>query len=115
MPDNTSGDSLPVRLLPVVMPEVLPRFSYPWPQRAACQGENPDIFFPAPGDPGTQARRVCARCPVRVDCLERATANDEWGIWGGLDRDQRRTLRNGADEQVPQMTVQADESEAAHA
>ena len=44
-----------------------------------------------------RARKVCANCPVQMDCLEYAIAADEWGIWGGLDRDQRRTLRDGAD------------------
>jgi WhiB family transcriptional regulator, redox-sensing transcriptional regulator len=108
---------MPVRLLPVVMPEVLPRFSRAWPQRTACRIEDPGIFFPAHGAPGIEARRVCDRCPVRIDCLEHATTKDEWGIWGGLDRDQRRALGNGADEQVspPQMTAQANANEAAHA
>jgi hypothetical protein len=74
MPDNASSASTPVRLLPVVSPQAVPDF------------------------PGTRARRVCANCPVRVDCLEYAIAADEWGIWGGLDREQRRALRDSADE-----------------
>jgi hypothetical protein len=33
-----------------------------------------------------------------MDCREYAIAADEWGIWGGLDRDERRALHDGADE-----------------
>jgi WhiB family transcriptional regulator, redox-sensing transcriptional regulator len=98
MPDNTAGASLPVRLLPVVMPELLPDLSGTWSQHAICRGEDPDIFFPAYGDPGTRARRICANCPVQIDCLQYAITADEWGIWGGLDGEQRRALREVGDE-----------------
>lgn len=98
MPDNASSASTPVRLLPVVPPEVVPDFPGTWPERAICVGEDANAFFPAHSDPGTRARQVCANCPVRVDCLEYAIAADEWGIWGGLDREQRRALRDSADE-----------------
>jgi len=30
---------------------------------------------------------------VRVDCLRYATAADEFGIWGGLDQQERRNLK----------------------
>jgi WhiB family transcriptional regulator, redox-sensing transcriptional regulator len=98
MPDNTSSASAPVHLLSVALPEVAPDFSGTWPERAICAGEDPSIFFPSHGDPGIRARRVCADCPVQMDCLEYAIAADEWGIWGGLDRDQRRALHDDADE-----------------
>lgn len=95
MSDIIAGASVPARLLPVEAPDALPGSPTPWPQRAICPGEDPDIFFPVYGDPGTRARQVCARCPVRVDCLEHALAKGEWGIWGGLDQEQRRVLRGG--------------------
>jgi WhiB family redox-sensing transcriptional regulator len=98
MPDNTASASAPVHLLSVALPEVAPDLAGAWPQQAVCTGEDPSIFFPAHGDPGIRARRVCANCPVKMDCLEYAIDADEWGIWGGLDRDQRRELRDGADE-----------------
>jgi WhiB family redox-sensing transcriptional regulator len=98
MPDNASSVSTPVRLLPVVLPEVAPDFPGTWSERAICRGENPNTFFPAHGDPGTRARRLCANCPVRIDCRQYATAADEPGIWGGLDQEQRRALRDIAEE-----------------
>ena len=40
------------------------------------------------------ARAICAACPVRGQCLAYAiTADERFGIWGGLDPRQRRTLR----------------------
>lgn len=63
-------------------------------QRQACQHvENPAIFFPAPGDPGTEAKRVCARCSVRQGCLEWALDTyQRWGVWGGTSANERRAL-----------------------
>jgi hypothetical protein len=98
MPDNTVSASAPVHLLSVALARVAPDSPGTWPQRAICAGEDPSLFFPAHGDPGIRARRVCANCPVQMDCLVYATAADEWGIWGGWDRDQRRALRDSADE-----------------
>jgi WhiB family transcriptional regulator, redox-sensing transcriptional regulator len=59
-----------------------------------CPQVDPEIFFPPKGDPGTEARQICAGCPVRRECLAYAIeADDEFGIWGGLDRDEQRNLK----------------------
>jgi WhiB family redox-sensing transcriptional regulator len=58
-----------------------------------CVGEDPEIFFPSHGDPGAAARRICAFCAVRGQCLEYAIDADESGIWGGLDQRERAALR----------------------
>jgi WhiB family redox-sensing transcriptional regulator len=70
-----------------------------WVQRALCKDEDPELFFPvgATGPAASQitaAKQVCARCPVRLECLEWAlsTAQDA-GVWGGLSEDERRALR----------------------
>src|SRR5207302_10723600 len=72
-----------------------------WMLAAACRGR-PDLFF-APDDSETRSERrrreaaaksVCARCPVRIDCLTDAFTSDErFGIWGGLTERERRSLR----------------------
>jgi WhiB family transcriptional regulator, redox-sensing transcriptional regulator len=93
MPDSASIGRTPVLVLPVVMPDTTVNgLPGPWSKLAICAGENPDIFFPSNGDPGTRARQICAHCPVRQDCAEYATGADESGIWGGLDQEQRRAL-----------------------
>lgn len=60
-----------------------------WQADAACASVDPELFFPKHGDT-FPAKRVCAGCPVVVDCLEHAIAHREpSGIWGGLTPDER--------------------------
>src|SRR5574341_437448 len=42
-----------------------------WWQAGACRGMDPELFFPADGDNAgaARAKRVCAACPVRSECL----------------------------------------------
>lgn len=41
-----------------------------------------------------KAKRVCRECPVRMECLTFAYANNEpAGIWGGLDKRERVALK----------------------
>ena len=60
---------------------------------AACKGiDNPEIFFPSPGDTEAlkAAKALCADCPVVQDCLEYALNNNErYGIWGGKSTRER--------------------------
>ena len=75
-----------------------------WRQQAACRNVDTALFFP-PEDEETGASLVdaadtelalsiCASCPVREECLEFAIRTRQLdGIWGGLDADQRRSIR----------------------
>jgi len=70
-----------------------------WRSRSACRDTDPDVFFPI-GSTGPAleqietARRICAACTVRDECLEFALAtNQEAGIWGGITEEERRKLR----------------------
>jgi WhiB family redox-sensing transcriptional regulator len=40
-----------------------------------------------------EAKDGCAVCDLRDACLDYALARNEYGIWGGLTRDERRNLR----------------------
>ena len=70
-----------------------------WVHSALCKDEDPELFFPL-GNSGPaafqvqEAKAVCSRCPVRLQCLEwaMATAQDS-GVWGGLSEEERRALR----------------------
>jgi len=65
-----------------------PRPAAPLLPGAACAGDDPALFFPEPGDAETEAKAVaiCAACPARAACYERAVVNGErWGIWGGVN------------------------------
>ncbi len=68
-----------------------------WMLDGHCRGKAPSFFFPSDGVGVEHARKVCAGCPVKVECLEYALANDErFGIWGGLSERERRKLRRRA-------------------
>lgn len=69
-----------------------------WRDRGACLNQDPELFFPI-GTTGPaalqliKAKRVCAGCAVRDDCLQWAMSTDVNGVWGGLSEDERRSLR----------------------
>lgn len=69
---------------------------YLWQAQAACAGEDPgpwdhDTITGATRCAVAYATRICAECPVRVECLTDANAHhDEHGIRGGLLPSQRR-------------------------
>jgi WhiB family redox-sensing transcriptional regulator len=65
-----------------------------WRLDALCAETDPEAFFPEKGGSTREAKRVCAGCAVRSECLEYALANDErFGIWGGLSERERRRVR----------------------
>ena len=66
-----------------------------WEEYAACRGEDPTLFFPLQGENTSAAKRICRRCPVRVDCLEAALSlgvKDQYGVWGGMSERERLTV-----------------------
>lgn len=93
MTEGTSTDTRAVRLLPVTMLSPASPAPGDWNTRGLCADEDPELFFPSRCDPGTKPRKICAACPVRNECLNYATAADEFGIWGGLDQQERRNLK----------------------
>ncbi|NLI19921.1 MAG: WhiB family transcriptional regulator [Actinomycetales bacterium] len=68
-----------------------------WQERALCAQTDPEAFFPEKGGSTREAKRVCASCEVRGECLDYALAHDErFGIWGGLSERERRKLKRRA-------------------
>ena len=69
----------------------------PWRSKAACQGLDPEIFYPSSDDEidATEAKAVCDQCAVREACLEFALAvREKDGVWGGAtERERRRIIR----------------------
>ena len=65
----------------------------PWSERAACLNLDPELWFPERGESNRAAKRVCAACPVRDECLEYALdAREPYGVWGGLSEQERSQL-----------------------
>lgn len=65
------------------------------PDRPACAGMDPSIFFPEIGENADEARAVCATCPARPHeaCLTFALEHHERHcVWAGLTEDERRPL-----------------------
>jgi WhiB family redox-sensing transcriptional regulator len=63
---------------------------------ARCREFDPASFFPSDGVGVERARRICAECPVRMECLEYALEyRIDHGVWGGAsERERRRILRS---------------------
>ena len=68
-----------------------------WQSDALCAQTDPEAFFPEKGGSTRDAKKICASCEVKSQCLEYALENDErFGIWGGLSERERRKLRKRA-------------------
>jgi WhiB family redox-sensing transcriptional regulator len=83
-----------------------------WMSLGACQGEDPELFFPiaTPGtarDQMTAAKAVCRRCSVQGTCLSYAVSTAQDGIWGGTTSEERRTLAVRSRERMPAAALGA--------
>ena len=96
VPDDWFID--PVRLgVPGVRPNTGDDNSLAWQSDSLCAQTDPEAFFPEKGGSTRDAKKICASCEVRNQCLQYALANDErFGIWGGLSERERRKLRKRA-------------------
>ena len=71
-----------------------------WASLGACRDSDPDLFFPIASSglalqQIAEAKAVCARCPVRVDCLSYALeTGQDAGVWGGASAEERRKIRS---------------------
>ena len=68
-----------------------------WEARALCRQVDPELFY-AEGDGAmartAEAKKVCQRCPVRLECLQRALDdNERYGVWGGMSERERLNLQ----------------------
>lgn len=86
-----------------------------WGRRAACTTQDPELFFPV-GNAGPaldqieQARQICQACPVRSPCLEWAIdVGVSDGIWGGLNEQERLSLRRRRTRSANRFTASVDD------
>lgn len=65
-----------------------------WQEDALCGQTDLEAFFPEKGGSTREAKKVCALCDVREQCLNYALANNErFGIWGGFSERERHKLK----------------------
>jgi WhiB family transcriptional regulator, redox-sensing transcriptional regulator len=80
-------------------PRILPDTQPAWFADALCRETDPDLWYPDQSKPALPAKRICAMCDVRIDCLryalEHETRGDAaHGVWGGLTvRERLAVLR----------------------
>ena len=62
-----------------------------------------EVFFPEGKEMSSKeysiavanAKAVCIDCPVAVQCLQAALAENEYGIWAGTTMEERIVMRRG--------------------
>lgn len=86
----------------ISVPVIIPDFIFE--EIPNCSSVDPELFFPQESEPYpgkivskytdiAAAKRICADCPIKLQCLEYGLKNAEIGIWGGLTESQRESLR----------------------
>ncbi len=75
-----------------------------WQQRGRCRAGDSTVFFPPAHFEHkperevreAKAKAICARCVVRVECLEWALAvREPHGVWGGCSEHDRKQILAG--------------------
>lgn len=74
-----------------------------------CADTDTNLWYPVSGRTGrrggpdaatkaavTEAKALCARCPVLHDCRAHGIAHEQWGVWGGLTETEREAIRRSA-------------------
>jgi WhiB family redox-sensing transcriptional regulator len=81
-----------------------------WMAKGECATRPPEVFFPSDGVGVDLARKICAGCGVREECLEYALANRiDHGVWGGCsERERRRILKRRRLDTEPAIDLTAD-------
>jgi WhiB family transcriptional regulator, redox-sensing transcriptional regulator len=87
-----------------MLPQLSAQRSTDWQQHGLCRAEDSSVFF-APAHfehkPEREAREakakaICARCPVRLECLDWALETREpFGVWGGYSESERKQILLG--------------------
>lgn len=71
-----------------------------WVEQARCREIGDLIFFPPDDKPVarnfyTEAKKVCHKCEVRLQCLDYGL-EERYGVWGGTSPVERNILRETA-------------------
>lgn len=82
-----------------LVPKIYGYLDVDW-NKALCKGLPTDFFYKIE-DRGVSKiididifRFTCAPCPIWKQCLNYATGNESYGVWGGMTADERRSLKD---------------------
>ena len=88
----------------VIVKELKPALeAWEWQFFGTCRDADPNLFFHPENERGfarqrrvKNAKRFCARCPVRDQCRTHAlSVREPFGVWGGMSEDERNALLEG--------------------
>ena len=69
----------------------------PWQfEEPSCAEVGGDFWFPEKNGIAIElqiAKKICASCTHKTECLEWALANEDFGIWGGTTNIERRRIK----------------------
>jgi WhiB family transcriptional regulator, redox-sensing transcriptional regulator len=92
-----------------------------WLDQAACRDQDPDRFFPQPGEQvkAAEAKAVCSGCQVRDHCRDLAVKaagglDHDHGIFGGTLPEERSPLRGNRFPEPSAYRQRRDLAEQAH-
>ena len=69
-----------------------------WMDKAICKNKSSLSFPPLSERPQarkkreTEAKLICAQCPVKIECRDYARSNGEYGVWGEESEMDREKL-----------------------
>jgi hypothetical protein len=91
----------------------------PWEDRAACKGEDTELWYSTNPSERARAKGICVVCPVRAACLDAALAEERGqskdyrdGIRGGLLAEERISERRRRTEAAKRARRAADRAAA---
>jgi WhiB family redox-sensing transcriptional regulator len=74
----------------------------PWHTSGACNGSDPDAWFPDSRATATAAiaQRICHTCPVMDECADWAiNTREAWGVWGATTESDRKAIWRQEDDE----------------
>jgi WhiB family redox-sensing transcriptional regulator len=87
-----------------------------WQRHAQCRGMGTETFFHPENERGPRranrdaaGKAVCRRCPVIDECARHAlAAREPFGIWGGLNEQEREDILSGKVRWIPRKDALKD-------
>lgn len=64
-----------------------------WTEQANCLGVPVEVFYSEYRELQRLAKSFCRGCPVREQCLSYAMGHEWYGIWGGMNSEERLRIR----------------------
>ena len=91
--DTTPSREAPMCVACQVLAEFYAHPTGPWVADGLCAEVDSELFYPPANAAAHDAKSICARCPVRTECLTYALeAGERWGVWGGMTPTERKRL-----------------------